>query len=296
MYLHTGHKALAQQEPLFSQYMFNTLVINPAYAGSQESMCITASARKQWIGMNGAPSTQTLSAHSPIKNERIGLGLILINDMIGVTHQYSANAIYSYKILFDKNRRLSFGLQAGFYQFSTNLSSLATKDANDNSFYSDIKSRIIPSFGTGIYYSSSQSYIGFSVPYLVNNILRDNSTALGLLQKRHYLITGGIVIGISPSLKIKPSMLIKGTQGVPLQFDVNANFIIKEVLWLGLSYRSKTSYNFLVQVQLNDQLRVGYSYDLPLNQLKGLVKGSHEIVVTYNFLFRKNKLITPRYF
>ena len=286
----------SQQDALTSQYMFNGLSINPAYAGSADALSLTLSARKQWVGMEGAPFTQTFSAHAPVKNERIGVGLIFINDIIGVTNQNTLSGLYSYSIVFDKKRKLSFGLQTSLYQFRSKLSILPTRDMNDNAFLSDINSRIIPSFGTGIYYSTEKFYVGFSCPHLVNNIFKEPSVNGSFLQRRHLIFTGGYVYSLTPGLKIKPSILIKNMAGTPFQLDINANLILKEVLWVGLSYRSYNSINFLTQVQLSNQLRIGYSYDWGIKKLSKITYGSHELILSYNFSFVKGKIVTPRYF
>jgi type IX secretion system PorP/SprF family membrane protein len=286
----------AQQDALFTQYMFNGLVINPAYAGSQDALSVTASARKQWVGMDGAPSTQTLTAHAPLKNEKVALGMTFINDNIAVTHQYGMNAIYAYRLNLKEGRRLSFGLQAGFTQFRSQYSQLATRTANDPSFVSDQVSGFLPNFGTGLYYSTNKFYFGLSVPHLLSNLLNDTTVAINSVQRRHFILNSGYVFTLSHDLKLKPSILVKAIQGAPVQIDLNTNLLIREVLWVGVSYRSFSSLNFLTQVQITDQLRFGYSYDISVNKLSTLNRGSHEIILNYNFSFLKSKVVTPRYF
>jgi type IX secretion system PorP/SprF family membrane protein len=286
----------AQQDALFTQYMFNGLVINPAYAGSQDALSATFAARKQWVGIDGSPSTQTLTAHSPLKNEKVALGLSFISDNISVTHQYGVNAIYAYRLLLKDGNKLSFGLQAGFTQFKSQYSQLATRTANDPSFSSDQVSGLLPNFGTGIYYSTHKFYAGFSVPHLISNLLNDTTVSRNSVQRRHYILHSGYVFTLSHDLKLKPSVLIKAIEGAPVQIDLNTNLLIREVLWLGVSYRSFSSLNFLTQVQITDQLRFGYSYDISVNKLNALNMGSHEIMLNYNFSFLKSKVVTPRYF
>jgi type IX secretion system PorP/SprF family membrane protein len=288
--------SFAQQDAMYSQYMFNGLVINPAYAGSHDALSLNLAARKQWIEMEGAPSTQTFSVHSPLKKEKIALGAILINDQIGVTHQYGISGIYAYRIHLSAKAKLAVGLQAGVTQFNSRLSALSTRNAGDQSFSSDQVSGLIPSFGTGAYYTTPEFYLGFSIPHLVNNIFKDPNVAANILQRKHYLLTSGYVFTISPNLKLKPSILLKMAQGTPVQIDINTNALIKEVLWAGVSYRSSGFVNFLLQLQLTDQLRFGYSYDFGINELSAVNKGSHEIVLNYIFSFVKYKIVTPRYF
>ncbi|HEY8401952.1 MAG TPA: type IX secretion system membrane protein PorP/SprF [Cytophagaceae bacterium] len=287
--------AKAQQEPLFTQYMFNGLAINPAYAGSQEALNLTLLARKQWLAIEGAPSTQTLSVHSPLKNERVALGMTFINDQIGVTRQYGTNIIYAYRIPM-KNGKLSMGLQSGISRYRSNFSSLHTKQPNDPTFSSDEVSTFSLNFGTGIYYSTQRFYAGLSVPHILSNHLRNSGISDYGKQRRHYFFTTGAVLKLSPDLKLKPSVLVKMVEGAPVQLDLNSNLLIKEVLWLGVSYRSFSSANLIFQVQLTNQLSLGYSYDMALNQLSTVSSGSHEFMLTYNFHFYGSKVLTPRYF
>jgi type IX secretion system PorP/SprF family membrane protein len=286
----------SQQEALYSQYMFNGLVINPAYAGSSEVLSMTVSARKQWVGVEGAPSTETFSLHTPLKKEKIALGMTLINDNIGVTHQFGINAIYAFRIAVGENKKLSFGLQAGATQFTSQYTLLTTRMPGDATFAADQVSGVIPSFGGGIYYSAPKFYFGFSVPHLVNNIFKDTLVATNIFQRRNYMLTSGYVFTLSPNLKLKPSFLLKAAQGIPLQLDLNANFLIKEVLWLGCSVRNFNMLELLAQVQLTDQLKLGYSYDCAAGKTNTINKGSHELILNYNFSFVKNKIVTPRYF
>jgi type IX secretion system PorP/SprF family membrane protein len=288
--------SFAQQDPLFTQYMFNGLVINPAYAGSQDALAITAAARKQWVGMAGTPSTQTLSAHSPMKNEKVALGITFINDNIGVTHQYGINGIYAYRIILKDHGKLSFGLQAGFTQFKSQYSQLSTRDANDPSFASDQVSGFLPNFGSGVYFSNKKFYVGFSVPYIISNLYKDESIPTRAIQKRHCFLNSGYVFTLNQDLKLKPSILLKAIEGAPVQMDLNANLLIREVIWIGASYRSFSSLGFLAQLQITDQIKFGYSYDIGVNKLSTVNQGSHEVMLNYNFSFIKSKVVTPRYF
>lgn len=288
--------SFSQQDALYSQYMFNGLVINPAYAGSSEVLNVTVSARKQWMGVDGSPSTQTLSVHTPLKKEKIALGLMLINDNIGVTHQLGINAIYAYRISWKEKNKLSMGLQVGGTQYSTKYSTLATRTPGDNNFSTDMISGIIPSFGAGIYFNNDKFYFGASIPHLMNNILKDSMVSQNVFQRRHYLLTLGYVFTLSPNVKLKPSVLLKSAQGVPAQLDVNANFLLKEALWIGASLRNFKRINLLTQLQLTEQLKLGYSYDFASANKNLINKGSHEIMLNYNFSFIKSKIVTPRYF
>lgn len=284
--------AKGQQQPMYSQYMFNGMVLNPAYAGSQESLSLTAISRHQWIGIDGAPSTQTFTAHAPIRNERVGLGLMIMRDKIAVTNHLSAHAAYAYKIKFKKGI-LSAGLQASFSQYTINYSELHIDD--DIAFQQDDISRILPNFGAGLYYNTSKFYAGFSVPILMNRKVEDADGSIEMI--RHYYLTSGYVVTLSPDLKLKPNFLLKTSKGAPLSFDINANLLIREVVWVGVSYRSVNSCGVLLELQATDQFRLGYAYDFALSpQVKDLNTGSHEFMLRYDFTFSKNRFYSPRYF
>lgn len=286
--------AYSQQQPMYSQYMFNGMALNPAYAGSHESLSLTAISRHQWVGIDGAPSTQTFTAHAPVKNERVGLGVMLMRDKIGVTNHLSSNFAYAYKIPLRKGV-LSAGLQASFNQYKINYSELHIE--NDIAFGQDDVSRILLNFGTGLYYSTSKFYAGFSVPQLMKSRIEDAEAGAAIALTRHYFFTSGYVFTLSPDLKLKPNVLLKATEGAPLSADFNANLLVREVVWVGLSYRSFNSCGALLELQATDQFRFGYAYDFLLaSQVKGWNTGSHEFMLSYNFTFSKNRFHSPRYF
>jgi type IX secretion system PorP/SprF family membrane protein len=289
-----SYEGMGQQHPLFSQYMFNGLLINPAYAGSQEALSVTALARKQWAKLEGSPSTQTFSAHGPLKKEKISIGLILMNDYIGVSHSYSFNGIYSYRISFKNGGKLSAGLQLGASRTHSDLSSLPTRDPNDPAFSGDIVTPFMVELGAGLYYYTQKFYAGFSSANLVGNKISELYPSNAISQKRHYMLTAGYVITISPSLKVKPSTLVKLIEGSPFQLDLNTNVLIKDVLWVGCSYRTFSSLSFIAQVQASNQLAIGYSYDNGFSD--SILKGAHEIALTYNFKFFSSKVVSPRHF
>lgn len=270
------------------------MALNPAYAGSHESLSLTAISRHQWIGIDGAPSTQTFTAHSPVRNERVGLGLMLMRDKIGVTNHLSGNFAYSYKIPLRRGV-LAAGLQVSFNQYKINYSDLNL--SNDVAFGQDDVSKVLLNFGTGLYYTTSRFYAGFSIPQLVSNTIEDGESGAGVNLKRHYFFTSGYVFTLNRDLKLKPNILLKANEGSPLAIDLNTNLLIREVLWLGLSYRSFNSCAFLLELQATDQFRFGYAYDFPFaSKIEGWNSGSHEFMLSYNFTFSKNKTFSPRYF
>ena len=282
-----GHICYGQQHPLFTQYMFNGLLINPAYAGSYESMNLTTLIRAQWTGFEGSPSTQTFSVHSPLRNDRVALGLITMNDIIGSTRQRSVYGAFAYRIPTGKEGKLSFGLQAGVDHRLTNLNSLNAKHSEDPLLVSEFGSESFINYGTGIYYYNNRFYSGFSIPRLLNWEHSHN---------RQLFYTSGYLFNVSHDIKLKPSFLLKLMTGVPVQVDLNCNVLFREVLWIGASFRTFSSINLLAQIQLNDQLRIGYGYDYQVNRLASVLPGSHEILLSYNFRFFRSNTISPRYF
>lgn len=297
LFLCTINYSYAQQEAMFTQYMFNGLALNPAYAGSHESLSATLLFRDQWTGMPGAPSTQTFSVHSPIKNARIALGLQFIHDKIAVFDQYGVTGSYAYRIFTDKGT-LSLGLQLGFTSYSADINSLTTYVPNDPVFQGSVN-KVMPSFGAGIYYYTDRFYVGLSAPQLVTNSLTDDVIEIDAdaRQERHYFLTAGHMFPISRNVQLKPNVLIKAVEGAPLQMDLNLNALFSEVLWLGVSWRSLSDFDALIELQLTDQLLLGYSYDFAsTTDLARVNSGSHELMLNYRFRYSKNKVITPRYF
>ena len=287
----------AQQEAMFTQYMFNGLALNPAYAGSHEALSTTFLFRDQWTGLPGAPSTQTFSAHSPIRDGKIALGLQFIHDKLAVFQQYGLNGAYAYRILTGKGT-LSLGLQFGFTSYSAALSDLTPQVPNDPVFQGNV-SKTMPNFGAGVYYYTNRFYIGLSAPQLVTNSLTDDVVEIDAdaRQERHYFLTAGHMFPLSHNVQLKPNILLKAVEGAPLQMDLNLNVLFSEVLWLGVSWRSESDFNALLELQITDQLLLGYSYDFAqTTELSRVNSGSHELMVNYRFRYARNKVITPRYF
>lgn len=281
----------AQEKSVLTQYMFNGLAINPAYAGSQNVLNATAFYRKQWVGVEGAPNTQTFSIHSATKKKRIGLGLFVMRDEIGVHNDLNVYSSYAYKIKVGRKAILSMGIQAGFNNLGSNYEKLNVKNPGDPVFLSDNKWS--PNFGAGVYYYiANKAYIGFSVPYMLkSSVLPKDLNAVGK-QARYYLLSAGTVFPLSPGVKFKPSTLIRMEEGAPLGLDINSTFILQELVFLGYSYRSSDSMSFLVQLQLTDKIQFGYSYDLTLSGLNKFSKGSHEFLINYRINLFPEKCAT----
>jgi len=282
----------AQQQVMFSQYMFNGLAINPAYAGSQESLSMTALMREQWVGIDGAPSTQTLSAHTPFEKKRIGVGLLILHDKIGVTDQTGVYGSYAYKLPMAVGQ-LSLGLQAGFTHYRARYSEVSLSDPT---FQSGDISEIHPNFGFGAYYSTDKFYAGISVPQLVQSKIDKNNSVTEAKISRHYFIHAGYVFDLSRSLKLKPNLLVKMVEGAPIEFDLNATAYFQELIGLGVSWRSMDAIVMLLQVQITNKLQFGYAYDFGTTAIRQVSSGSHEIYLNYRLSFSKAKIITPRFF
>ena len=284
----------AQQQALYSQYMFNGMSLNPAYAGSNEATSLTLLSRKQWLGMNGAPTTHTFSAHSPLKDERVGVGIMVIQDKIAVTSQTGIYGAYAYRIPVGKGK-LALGLQAGFTDYKSLNSELLKKNGGDPVFTDDIIQGFLPNFGTGFYYYDNNFYIGASVPHILTNEYLGKESFSIAKQARHYFLSAGYLFELNHHFKLKPNILLTGVEGAPIDYDFNLNLLIKDVLWVGTSTHSFNAYDFLLELQLTDQLKFGYSYALAGNDFEKFESGSHEFMINYVFTFYKNKIVSPRY-
>ncbi len=303
-----SHTSDAQQQAMYTQYMFNGLAINPAYTGSHEAISITALARQQWTQIEGAPNTQTLSVHSPIRFTKASVGGLFMHDKIGVSHQYDAHLFYAYRIpIRQVSRRgetntswLSMGLQAGITQNRMALSDLeivSEENINDPVFTSGDISKLSPNVGFGLFYYTSRSYLGISAPKLIDNSTSNQEYLFMAKQLRHYFITGGYVFDLNQNLKLKPNFLVKGVKGAPVQVDLNANLFIKEVVEVGASYRTGDAFSAIFQLQATEHLRIGYAYDLTTNKdIRHASAGSHEIMVNYRIKLHNKVYLSPRYF
>ncbi len=292
-------KANSQQDVMVSQYMFNGLFLNPAYAGSHKYFSSTVTYRKQWVNFAGAPTTYLMAVDGPIQKKNMGVGLILSNDKIGVTNQTDIYLNYSYFIKMGSGR-LGFGLKGGVSQYSAKLSDLIVVDANDPRYSAAIvKSALIPKFGFGTYYYTKKWFAGFSVPELFAgnqqkdfNITVNNSTQI----RSHYYLTGGYVYKVNSMWNLKPTFLIKKERAAPLQVDINLTVFYMDMIALGVTYRTKDAVTVMLVAQINKQFRVGYAYDITTSDIRRYSSGSHEIMLGYSFGKDVLKTITPRYF
>lgn len=295
--------AKAQQDAEYSMYRFNGLYINPAYAGSHEVISIGALYRNQWLKMPGSPQSASVALHSPLKNNKIGLGLIYTYDQIGVSKTNSVNASFAYRIPIGKKKRvkLCLGLSAGFENYRADLNSVITTEADDPNFVGNNQNRWLPNFGFGVYIYSQKFFVGVSLPHILLNRLSGKASPFETSstiarQYYHLLVTGGYVFDLGKKVKFMPSLLMKYIPvHAPVTFDFNATFIFVDRLWIGAGYRLNDSYNFMAAVNITRQLRLGYAYDLTVSSLNKYTSGSHEVALGFDFDFKKGKVVNPRY-
>jgi type IX secretion system PorP/SprF family membrane protein len=290
---------IAQQDPMYSMYMFNPLSINPAYAGSTEQMQIVGVFRKQWMSIPGAPQTSTLTFHSPLKNEKMGLGFSIISDRIGEMQTTGFQATYAYKLKL-KESTLSFGLQAGARNFISNLANvqLAPVSQYDAAFSSNSSVWSL-NYGAGVFWYGKKWFSGFSIPHLRNNILNDQQAINPEDNSRlrtHYNLYGGYVFQLNSDFKVKPSLMFKNVTGSPLQLDINSNFYWKDHYGIGLSFRTSKTVVILAEAKASKNFHLGYAFDMNANGLSGNAGGSHELMIRYDFQGGKNKVFTERDF
>lgn len=291
--------AFAQQDAMFSQYMFNMLSVNPAYAGSRDVLSATALYRRQWLGIKGSPSTATTTIDMPIRNEKMGVGIMFLNDRIGISNATSISGAYSYRVRVSKSGLLAFGLNATVQNFKANFDQVDYDQSNGaDPAFTSAYSAWMPNFGAGTYYTTDRFYAGLALPHLVNNDLSKSLTGVSdnARQYRHLFFMTGYVFRIGPTTMLKPSTLVKYVHGSPLEFDINANVWLRDRIAFGASYRSADGLVGIFELQLNEQFRFGYAYDFPLTKLSKFTSGSHEIMIRYELGFDKGKILSPRYF
>lgn len=294
--------AQAQYDAMFTQYMFNEMYINPAYTGSKEAMAVNLTHRQQWVNFPGRPITTSFTLHGPLANDKMGLGLSLLNEQIGKLNRNLVYLNYAYRLKVSDKGKLSFGLMGGIHNQVNKLSELKATESGDIQISNNTPSLISPNFGAGIYYYTNKMYVGVSVPRMVDDsymfdqsgdVIKSNKLNAN---KFHYYLTGGYLFDINEDLKLKPQAMIKMVQNAPLQYDINVNALIKNKIWAGLSYRSGADVSVLLGIQLNPQFLVNYSYDYALTKIQKYSQGSHEITLGYLFSYKQRKVVTPRYF
>lgn len=293
----------AQQDAQYTQYMYNTITVNPAYAGSRGVLSIAGLHRSQWIGLDGAPRTQTLNVHSPV-SERVGLGLSIVNDEIGngTSQETFFDGVFSYTIPLSRERKLSFGVKAGGHLLNIDFNKLANynQEAAGTGLV-NIDQKFSPNFGAGVYYHTNAFYVGLSVPnFLTTQHFDDSESSASFLAEERlnfYLITA-YVFDLNQRLKFKPALLTKAVSGAPLQVDVSANFLLNDKFTLGAAYRWDAAVSALFGFQISEKFLIGLAYDRETTELgsQRFNDGSFEVLLRYEFLSRNRRAITPRFF
>lgn len=289
--------AKAQQDPMYSQYMFNMLTVNPAYAGSADVMTANAIYRHQWVEFDGAPRTQTVTLHAPLRRESISVGGSIINDSHSVIRTTGLHGDVSYRIFFDRSK-LAFGLKAGINLLQANLLDLNPVDGDDPVFQQNINNRTMPNFGAGMLWYSEKHYVGVSMPRLLNNKLTDASlpSMNDNRERRHLFLTAGFLIDLNNYIQFKPATMIRLVNGAPPSFDVTGNFLFYQRFWAGAMYRYQESVGMLFQYVINNKLRVGYAYDFTVNDIRAYSSGSHEIMLGLDIGRSPGAEVSPRFF
>lgn len=287
---------MAQQDAIYSQYMFNPFSINPAYAGSRNAVNVVMINRNQWVGIDGAPNTQTVSAHVPMNGKNLAWGIQFSHDQLGPTNNLLALATSAYQLKLETGT-LNFGLRGGIYNSVFNQAKLNFREDNDLLDVQQKVSALIPTFDFGLYYYTDKFYAGLAVNHLTKHQLNynDGLENQNYFLARHFFLNAGYVFGNNSKFLIKPSFLLKYGGSSSLNLDLNVNVLINELFWVGIGIRNTSSVNFLVDVNVTDYLRIGYSFDMNITKLNHYSYGSHEFLIGFDFNVQKSNIISPRY-
>lgn len=287
----------AQQDSQYTQYMYNTANMNPAYAGSRGVLSIFGLHRTQWVGLDGAPTTNSFALHSPIGISKVGLGLSFINERIGPSDENSISADFSYTIRVSETFKLAFGLKATANLLNIDYTKLDIYDPNDPRFQRNIEDSFTPNIGAGAYLYSENTYVGLSIPnFLETKHYQDDGNYSVAKERMHFYLMGGHVFELSSTLKFKPSVLAKIVEGAPLQADISANFLFSEKLTLGAAYRWDAAVSVMAGFQISEGLFVGYAYDAETTKLATYNSGSHEIFLRFELFKSYDGTASPRFF
>lgn len=289
----------AQSESQYTQYMYNTTIINPAYAGSRDVLSIFGGHRNQWIGLDGAPVTNTVSLHTPLsEGSKIGLGFSFLNDQIGPSDENSISADFSYTIDAGQDSKIAFGLKGTANLLNVDFTKLNINDPTDPRFLENIDNRFSPNVGAGVYWYSDRFYAGLSVPNFLQTKRYQGDSESVVVDKMHFYLMGGYVFDLTPDIKFKPAILTKMVGGSPLQVDVSANFMLYDKFMVGGAWRWSAAMSALVGFQVSDRIFIGYAYDAEATRLANYNSGSHEILLRFELLdlSKIDKIISPRFF
>ncbi|MCP1996489.1 type IX secretion system membrane protein PorP/SprF [Flavobacterium sp. HSC-61S13] len=289
-------KTYAQQDPQYTQYMYNTNVINPAYVGSRESLNIFGMYRTQWVGLDGAPKTAAFSISTPLGESGWGLGVNFVNDRIGAIDENNIAIDLSYSIGLNRTYKLALGVKGTGNIMNVDYDKLNIYDPSDALLQNDASNKFNANVGAGLYLYSDHSYLGLSVPTMLQSTAYDDNEVTLMRKKQHFYLMGGYVFDLSDHLKLKPAFLAKAVEGAPLQVDVSANFLLYEKVTLGAAYRWDAAVSGLIGFQVSDHIFLGYSYDAETTALRNYNSGSHEIFLRFELFKRVSKITSPRFF
>jgi len=297
--------SIAQQDPQYTQYMYNTQVVNPAYAGSRDVLSFGLLYRSQWVGFDGAPKTGTFTVNSPIgAMENMGLGLSITSDEIGPANESNINVDFSYSIPVSEAGEVSFGLKAGIDLLDVDFSKLDIYDPNDPLFQNNVDNKIQPQIGAGVYFNNDRFYAGLSVPNFLTTKHFDENSLSGAniasssiaAERLHYFFISGYVFDLGENLKFKPATLVKLVSGSPLQWDASANFLINEKFTIGASYRWSAAISGLVGFQATEGLFLGFGYDYQTTDIEDYSDGSYELILRFDLFNKPERVLAPRFF
>jgi len=290
----TAHQSQAQQDSQYTQYMYNTMSMNPGYTGSRGSLSMLALYRNQWVGLDGAPETLNFGIHSPIGVQGVGLGLGFTSDKIGPSSESTISADFSYTINFAEDIKLSFGIRGGYSLLDLDPNKLTIYDPNDYDLSQ--KSYGSPMVGAGFYLYSDQWYLGLSIPNFLETDHYDDVQVSTATEKQHIYLIGGYVFTLNPNLKLKPAFLTKAVVGAPLAIDVSANALLYDRVTFGVAYRFDAAVSAMAGFQVNDNIMIGYAYDYETTELSRYNSGSHEIFLRFELGTRLRSKVNPRFF
>ncbi|MCP4441178.1 MAG: type IX secretion system membrane protein PorP/SprF [Aureispira sp.] len=297
------YSSWAQQDAHYTQFMFNRLYYNPAYAGSTGDFCISAIYRRQWIGIEGAPQTATLNVHAPVWNRRIGLGLTITNDRIGLTDRWDFETSYNYKILFKNKSTLSIGIRGSAYLMQMRWGDAKPTDMVDSRIPDVAASKLVPNFGAGLYYQAKNGYVGISTPHIFRNKLDLNPTTnagtFGTIEPKfepHFYAMGGISFAISKKVRIQPNLLLKYVVNAPFDMDINVSFVFFDKFLFGVTYRLGDSVDGMLMWKVAPQFKIAFAYDFSISRLQKYNAGSLEVMLEFCMMKKAEKMHNPRFF
>ncbi len=287
----------AQQDPAFTQYFFNPLIVNSGYAGNRQALDVTLLVREQWVGINGRPQTQTLTLHSPLAKNSLAVGGSIIRDKAGATNSTSIFGDFAYRFKVSKKSKLAFGIKGGVNLLSVRLNELEHINPEDMTFANNLTNRPLLNFGASAFWWSKFHFLGISAPKIFQNQFDKSLESMSGSEVTHLYVMGGYVFKVNPFLKFKPTFMTRFVENSPISVDLSANLLFDEKLWLGGMYRLGDSAGLLASYQLTDQMRFGYSFDYTLTDIQSVTTfNTHEFMLNYEFTYKDRNFVSPRYF